>query len=139
MRDFKSNLLVDMPGSNRIFPFDGMWAPGTHTGTGRDVQWAENAIVSVWLLIGLATYVIVKLQESDDNSTWADLPATKYGTKATPAGMMGDYYAFFTASRFKRYLRGAIIVAGGAPDVVLTHVALDRAKGGPASQWHTEI
>lgn len=144
MRDFKSNLLVDMLlNSNGIWPeYPGAgWVAATYTGTGRDAQRATSAICSVAALIGNATSFTLTLEDSADNSTWATLGASKYGTGSAPAAITADGDYYFTAKNFRRYLRAKIVVVGGdgSTATIFAHIALDRGASGPITQWSTEI
>jgi hypothetical protein len=83
--------------------------------------------------VGFTTF---KLQESDDNSTWSDVPGADFSIAATlPGNTANVVYAWEVDLKGrKRYLRPAITVGSGSAGLFLTVVAmLGRAKQAPAT------
>ena len=93
---------------------------------------------SIRVILGVsdAALTALKLQESDDNSTWTDISGFDYSISPNTlpaAGAAGRVYAFDTDLRpRKRYLRPVITVASGTTGAFLTVLAdLHRAEQAP--------
>jgi hypothetical protein len=79
------------------------------TGTALRGLTAQAIITAIEVATGDETYDFI-IQESDDDSTWADLAHIPHpGTVAT-AGVTGDFFATFVTN--KRYIRLRTVVVG---------------------------
>lgn len=81
-------------------------------------------------------FTVFKLQESDDNATWSDVPGGDYSISATlPANTPNVIYGWdVDLKAHKRYLRVAATVGNGTSGLFLTVIALlARAEQAPST------
>lgn len=100
----------------------------TATGAGSAVDLANgvnstNAILEVGAVSGTTPTLDVKLQESDDNSTWSDIAGGAF-TQVTAATQR----QVIRVLRSKRYCRGYATVGGTTPSFTLSLEILAQKK-----------
>lgn len=95
----------------------------------------DFAVVKLLLGANDVGLTVCKLQESNDNSTWTDIPGTDYTTDGTPPGGsdQNKLYIWDVDLRGRmRYLRPALTVGDGTNGAFLAVlVSLGRAEHSP--------
>lgn len=106
--------------------------PNTYTvdtnGDAVDFQDCEAAVTSILTVgesQGTSETTDLKLQESDDLSTWSDISSATH-TQVGASGHSTEIKTFF--NRSKRYVRAHFNVSGTSPDVELACVLMCRKK-----------
>jgi hypothetical protein len=105
----------------------------TLTGTGIDVLHYEGValiVLNASAGTGTTPTLDVKLQHSDDNSTFADVPAGAFTQVTDVAGTAGVQVKRVNVSDLKRYLRVVGTIAGTTPsfDFGIEFVGIKKAS-----------
>ena len=82
-------------------------------GTGRDIRQLKGdalAILDVGVSSGTTPSLIAKLQESDNNAAWSDVPGAVFATVTTAASLQS---IVVRPGERKKYLRVVVTVDGG--------------------------
>jgi len=109
------------------------WAVGTNNGAGIDTLGFDEALVIVNSgANGAGGTVDIKVQESDDNSTFSDISGAAF-TQITEANDNTIYVARINLEKRKRYIRAVAVVGTAACDLGVV-VLLGRAGEYPVSQ-----
>lgn len=106
------------------------------TVSGVDRSGFDYAVIRAYVGANDIGFTTFKLQESDDNSTWTDVPGADYSAAATlPGNTANVIYGWEVDLKGrKRYLRPALTVGNGTAGLFLAVVAnLSRAKQAPAT------
>ena len=104
----------------------------TVTGTGVDIQGIEGDVLinqSVGTVTGTSPTLDTKIQDSADNSSWADVSgATFTQVTATPSTANAVTSLVLQARALRRYVRAVGTIAGTTPSFPLSVTMTYRAK-----------
>ena len=106
------------------------------TVSGVDRSGFDYAVIRAFVGANDIGFTTFKLQESDDNSTWTDVPGADYSSAASlPGSTPNVIYGWEVDLKArKRYLRPALTVGNGTAGLFVAVVAnLSRAKQAPAT------
>ena len=112
-------------------------ADATTAGTGVDCRgYDECLVVFNAILCAANAEANVKMQDSSDDSTYADITSAAF-TEVTPTNDATTYIARIDLRKRSRYLRAHLTTDGANAVTLSVTLILINSKYGPASQTHT--
>ncbi len=141
IRDIKSNVILSACGDGLVFPFPagGEWVVGAYNGGGKDLSECQAGAAFFQAYVGIGSTVTVKVQDSADNVTFADLAAANYGTGAAPVTITANGLYYFTFKNLRRYARIVVTVAVANLNGLFGGAIFERSRDNPIAQLGTEI
>ena len=118
-----------------LFSFRPSAQTSTANGTGVDTKGYDNAMVTleVGAVSGTSPTLDVKIQESDDNSTFSDVSGATF-TQVTAANSSQKIRVAELNVPRKRYLRAVATIGGTSPSFTMAvNILLGRAHSNPVN------